>query len=69
MGCSHPNCKQGHGRSAALAAAVVLAHGEADDAQSALGRVQAARPGACPNRRQEEVLHEWAAPFAAAARR
>ncbi|KAL4444166.1 hypothetical protein ABPG75_011903 [Micractinium tetrahymenae] len=61
-------CTHGHGRSAAMAAAVLLAAGEASDAGAALSSVKAARPGACPNWRQEEALHEWAARYGPASR-
>ena len=48
------HCAQGHGRSAALAAAVLVARGVASDLDEALRRIKAARPGVRvgPNQRQ-----------------
>lgn len=54
-------CTHGHGRSAAMAAALLLAAGEAPSAEAALRRVKQARPGASPNGRQRDQLREWAA--------
>lgn len=54
-------CTHGHGRSAALAAAILLAAGEAGSPQAALALVKERRPGASPNRRQVEGLLCWAA--------
>lgn len=58
-----PLCPQGHGRSAAVAASLLLAGGQAGSAEEALRQVKAARPGASPNRRQVAALHAWAAAY------
>jgi predicted protein tyrosine phosphatase len=50
------HCANGHGRSAAFAAAVLLARGLAADADDAVRQVRAARPGARPKRRQVRLL-------------
>jgi protein-tyrosine phosphatase len=50
------HCAQGHGRTAMVAAAVLLSVGIAESGEDALWQVRAARPGARPNRRQRESL-------------
>lgn len=54
---------QGHGRSAVMAAALLLAGGEALSPDHALRLVKERRPGASPNRRQVHSLHAWACTF------
>lgn len=54
---------QGHGRSAAVAAALLVAEGEAPSADAALEKVKELRPGASPNHRQVAVLRSWAAKY------
>ena len=58
-----PHALQGHGRSAAAAAALLLAAGKAPSADAALGKVKELRPGASPNHRQVAALHSWAAKY------
>lgn len=58
-----PTCLQGHGRSAAAAAALLQAAGEASSADEALELVKRRRPGASPNHRQVAALHDWAAKY------
>lgn len=50
------HCANGHGRSAAFAAAVLLARGLAKDTDDAVRQVRAAHPGARPSRRQVRRL-------------
>ncbi|WP_164021805.1 tyrosine-protein phosphatase [Pyxidicoccus trucidator] len=54
------HCAQGHGRTGMLAAALLLARGEAPDARTALTLVQRARPGVRLSPAQEHALEELA---------
>ena len=61
-----PSCPawlQGHGRSAAAAAALLQAAGDASSAHDALELVKERRLGASPNHRQVAALHDWAAKY------
>jgi protein-tyrosine phosphatase len=50
------HCAQGHGRSAALAAALLIAHGAARDVEEAEKKLCAARPGVCMERVQRDLV-------------
>lgn len=52
-------CTHGHGRSAVLMCALLLAAGEVGSVEEARSRVKAARPGAEPNKRQWAALEHW----------
>lgn len=54
------HCAQGHGRTALVAAAILLAEGDAKTAEEALGRVRAVRPGVRVNGGQRRVLEQLA---------
>jgi hypothetical protein len=53
------HCALGHGRSALLVAAVLLARGAAASAEEAEARVQAVRPGVALNKAQRRFLSDW----------
>jgi protein-tyrosine phosphatase len=54
------HCAQGHGRSAMVVAALLLARGEAQDAAHAEALVRHARPGARLHSEQRALLHRMA---------
>jgi hypothetical protein len=54
------HCAQGHGRTGMLAAALLLARGEAPDARAALALVQRARPGVRLSPAQAQALEALA---------
>jgi hypothetical protein len=54
------HCAQGHGRTGLVAAALLLARGEAGSVEEALGRLRSVRPGIRLNRRQEAFLRDHA---------
>jgi Dual specificity phosphatase, catalytic domain len=60
------HCAQGHGRSATVAAAVLVALGHASDAAAALAIVRASRPRAQPSHAQRQALFLFLAPAAEA---
>lgn len=51
------HCAEGHGRTATVAAALLIVRGEARDVDDALARIAAVRPKARPYARQLRVLH------------
>lgn len=53
------HCAQGHGRSACVAAAVLLSLGEAGSVDEAIGRLRAARPSVCLRADHRRVLEAW----------
>lgn len=53
------HCALGHGRSALVVAAVLLARGLAKDANEAEAQVKAARPGVGLNKAQRAFLSKW----------
>jgi hypothetical protein len=53
------HCAAGHGRSATVVAACLLAEGTATSVDDAVGMVRAKRPGAQPNRGQREALEAF----------
>lgn len=53
------HCAQGRGRSVTVAAAALCRLGLASDSDDALARVTAARPGACPSRKQRLALSRF----------
>lgn len=55
------HCAHGHGRSALVAAAVLLASGQASDPQQALEQLRAARPGVNVSPRQRAALEAYEA--------
>ena len=55
------HCAHGHGRSAVLLGAVLIADGEAADADVAVALMRRARPRVRLNRRQRTALEKWAA--------
>jgi len=55
------HCAHGHGRSATVAGAVLIASGAASDAPGAVRLMQAARPRVRLNRRQAAALDGWVA--------
>jgi protein-tyrosine phosphatase len=55
-GALYIHCAQGHGRSAALAAALLIAHGVAKDVDDAEKIMCAARPGVCMERIQRDLV-------------
>lgn len=57
--CILIHCAQGHGRTATIAAAVMVRFDLADDADDALARIQAVRPGARPSRTQRSALDRY----------
>jgi hypothetical protein len=61
------HCAQGHGRTGMIAAALLVARGEAPDARAALALVQRARPGVRLSPAQERALRELAAALLPAA--
>ena len=52
------HCAQGHGRTGLVAAAVLLASGEAKTADDAISMIQAVRPGVALNKIQRTVLEQ-----------
>lgn len=58
-GTVYIHCALGHGRSALLAAAVLMARGLAGNPEEAFARVKQARPGVRLNRSQWAFLKEW----------
>ena len=58
-GAVYIHCALGHGRSALVAAAVLMARGLAFDPEDALARVKQARPGDRLSRDQWEFLKKW----------
>lgn len=55
-GLLYVHCAQGHGRTGMIAAALLVARGDAPDAKTALARVQQARPGVRLSAHQERAL-------------
>ena len=55
------HCAHGHGRSATLLAAILIATGTAGGGEEALAQLKAARPRVRLNRRQSAALRAWAA--------
>lgn len=55
-GSLYVHCAQGHGRTGMIAAALLVARGDAPDAKAALARVQQARPGVRLSTQQERAL-------------
>ena len=53
------HCALGHGRSALVVAAVLIARGLASNADEAQARVKAARPGLGLNKAQRAFLSKW----------
>lgn len=53
------HCAQGHGRTATIAAAVLIRLGLASDIDEALSMIQAARPLAKPSRQQKAALRRY----------
>ena len=58
-GVVYIHCALGHGRSALMVSAVLLARGAAASPEEALARVKQARPGVSLNREQWEFLKKW----------
>lgn len=58
-GEAYVHCALGHGRSALVAAAVLMARGLADSPERALTMVEQARPGVRLNRIQQAFLKKW----------
>jgi protein-tyrosine phosphatase len=54
------HCAQGHGRTGLVAAAILLAEGDAKTAEEALNRVRAVRPGVRVNGGQRRALEQLA---------
>ncbi|RKI74772.1 hypothetical protein D7X55_01595 [Corallococcus sp. AB049A] len=54
------HCAQGHGRTGMIAAALLVARGDAPDAKTALARVRQARPGVRLSSQQERALEALA---------
>lgn len=52
-------CTHGHSRSAIVVCAILVASGAFKNLDAAWGRVQEARPGVHPNRRQWAALQQW----------
>lgn len=63
--CARVHCAQGHGRTATIAAAILLKCGLTSDVDEALATIRAARPGARPSRREREALARFASRDAA----
>jgi hypothetical protein len=59
--CVLIHCAQGHGRTATIAAAVLVRLELAADAEEALARVRAVRPFAVPSREQKAALMQYLA--------
>ncbi|NPC69649.1 hypothetical protein HPP05_07800 [Corallococcus exiguus] len=55
-GSLYVHCAQGHGRTGMIAAALLVARGDAPDAKAALARVRQARPGVQLSALQERAL-------------
>jgi hypothetical protein len=60
-GSVYVHCAQGHGRTGMMAAALLVARGQAEDARSALTLIQRVRPGVRLAPVQERALEELAA--------
>jgi protein-tyrosine phosphatase len=61
-GVLYVHCAYGHGRSALVAAALLLARGEAESAEGAVARLRAVRPGVRLSRSQRAALDRIAGP-------
>jgi len=58
-GVVYVHCALGHGRSALVAAAILMARGMAGNPEEAFARVKQARPGVRLNQRQWAFLQSW----------
>lgn len=58
-GEAYVHCALGHGRSALVAAAVLMARGLTHSPERALGMIKQVRPGVRLNRTQQAFLNEW----------
>lgn len=65
--CTYIHCAQGHGRSAIVMAAVLIAKGLAADVESAERQIRERRPGVKLNRRQQKFVRAATAEFRAVA--
>jgi hypothetical protein len=67
QGPLYVHCAQGHGRTGMVAAALLVARGDAPDARTALSLIQEARPGVRLSPAQAHALEELAAALGATA--